>query len=555
MNAQGIRWHPTGALTVTLTPWGMKSDAQPEHQSVAANVGLLRWNDGHCNVTWQVNTARLFQQCLRVPEGSIWTVRAECPLEPSAGLEQITESLFRLDLTDAAGSASLATGSGDSLDFAVVPTKLPHAEGDPLLALEQLILTVWEHHVGLLRRLHRPATLHLGVGAGHKRSPLQTLLLLDALTQDGLADSWLAIIENPHRELEVEFPLAESGRARQPVLRGSKGPWSVPRAFESSRMPQRVRDRRPRRTVDTVPNRLAVAVAREIELLTEEVEQQVRTRTDSAKEAWLQIAARVRRSASEFRHHPVVKPVANVVPGDLSAPVLRRSAMYRPVLKSWLALHDGVALPPELERLLADPLKESWDLYEYWTWFALAEVLGKHARRDGVHLVAADAEDAFVGARKLKWKLRWDFRLRDGRTASLYYNHPSGKNGPYRSYSRSFRPDLALEIRGKGRRLVVLDAKYRVDVYQRFTDDAQGYAKTDDIKVMHGYRDALSDVVWALAIFPGDKPAVFPRSGRARHDLALLEQPTGGVGAIPASPGNTKILENAVVRLLRIPDE
>lgn len=257
----------------------------------------------------------------------------------------------------------------------------------------------------------------------------------------------------------------------------------------------------------------------------------------------------------------------------LETPTVQMNPTCRPFLRGWAELQRGLAIDLDIEALLADPLKEAWDLYEYWCWFELCNVVEQVVGRKGrTAAVKTEPGDVFVGEENLQHGLMHNVIGREF-NARLHYNRtaPATPRAPYWSYSRRFRPDIALEVQYAADRpteLFLFDAKYRVDVFDGCsTDDIEekraerrGYAKTDDLKVMHGYRDAVrtADGVparWVLSLFPGTEPVVFAQGAGRRQEwvTALSDRELGGVGAVPCRPGSaggTGHLELAVRALL-----
>ncbi|WP_437322120.1 nuclease domain-containing protein [Sorangium sp. So ce385] len=514
----------------------------------------------------------LFDGVLRVAENSAWIVR--CPSAQSFrvsvtaaghtdGLEHCGSKNARiLSLRNAVGQLVL-TCDGVSLPIIVLSTKLPlhPANDDPVAAIEELLRYVWERHLALVRRLGGPTSLPLGVGRRRGRSPLQTLMLLEHLLEvEGVADAWRALLAEPRSALQITWPSRPVELARRPALDGPRGPALLPGAFDPEGRLRRVRDRVPIRTPDTLPNRLAVRLAVRVEALASAIEQQLSGGWLGAL-GWRRRAREVRSLASQVRHHPALAGVSQTGELTLDAPVLRQDPLYRPLLRAWTQLDAGLALPPAVERLLHDPLREAFDLYEYACWFALCHIVNQAARESRDIRLEVPIEDPVLQVGKLAWSLRHDATLKDGRRVAVFYNTPAGANAPYSSYSVSFRPDLALTIDGPKPSVHLLDAKYRVDLdLDPGNDDAmEGLVKHDDLKVMHAYRDALRArtphaLGWALILFPGTKPVFYQADGGPggpSPDAALLGR-SGGVGALPFSPFSqaAPYLEEAVAQLL-----
>ncbi|WP_434043983.1 MULTISPECIES: nuclease domain-containing protein [Sorangium] len=424
------------------------------------------------------NRSALFDGVLRVREGSTWLLRtfgtswdiSVAEVGQHGGLSRVPgRSDLRIwMLDDAVGQATLVHGSL-RLPILVLSSKLPVKEGDdPIAAVDLLVAEVWKRHLALVRRLDRPTSTNLGAGRGPARSPIQTLMLLDYLLRaEGLAEAWDALAHEPRPALQITWPIRETTRARHPVLAGVRGPATIPGGIGADGEPRRVRDRTPAHTADTPPNRLAVRLAAKVEDLAGRIAQQLDP-TWSGARAWKRRALAIRQAATAFRCQPVFQDVAPSGAVDLASTALRLDPLYRPMLRAWSLLEEGVVLPPSLEPLFRDPLKESYDLYEYWCWFALCDAVRKHAT--STHLMFVPRLDTGgLAAAELPWGLRLVAVLPDGRNVEVHYNKAATQSSPYRSYSVAFRPDLAICIRGGAEEdVVILDAKYRVDVLETF---------------------------------------------------------------------------------------
>lgn len=247
------------------------------------------------------------------------------------------------------------------LPLVIVPRKLPGA--DPLVALDRLVREVWERHLALVRRLKRPTTMSLGSDRGARRSPIQTLMLLDHIViATGVSDAWDYLVAEPRTSLRITWPPRRVRDARHPVWFGSRGPHSIPGAHTAAEA-SRVRDRTASRTTDTPGNRLSVRVAQRIADLANAVAHELDSMSEGGA-VWMGRARALRERADGFRHQPAMADVDTRGAIDLGAPALRLDPLYRPMARAWTLLEEGVALPPVVEPLFSDPLKESYELYE-----------------------------------------------------------------------------------------------------------------------------------------------------------------------------------------------
>ena len=179
----------------------------------------------------------------------------------------------------------------------------------------------------------------------------------------------------------------------------------------------------------------------------------------------------------------------------------------------------------DFERLL--DTKDSALLYEYWCFLVVKEVVdGLCGPAIDTRLVEGDAEH-----RDIEEGLRIKYR----KAVSLTYNLSCP--GPRQrsigdSYSHTLRPDIVIQC---SEALLVLDAKNKIngkrngDSFGKENDDHTiSCAKSDDIDKMHCYRDAITGVIGAFALFPGTIESIYP--------IADGEPQWQGVGALPLRP-------------------
>lgn len=156
------------------------------------------------------------------------------------------------------------------------------------------------------------------------------------------------------------------------------------------------------------------------------------------------------------------------------------------------------------------PARESWLLYEYWTFFQVAVAL----RALGLRAVRADGWAlnrsglVFTLAKGPASRIR--FAGPGGQRATLGYNilFPAGgtTGSGYHARSHAMRPDIVLQRGGDGR-LLVFDAKFRAyaEAGRSLTDERANLPLVHDINQAHAYRDALRrgaaravDACWLL---------------------------------------------------------
>jgi hypothetical protein len=162
-------------------------------------------------------------------------------------------------------------------------------------------------------------------------------------------------------------------------------------------------------------------------------------------------------------------------------------------------------------------------LYEIWTFFELADLIGKTLQ------TTPQWEWKAASAGGLEILAQANF----GGRGTLLYNQLSA------SYSTPLRPDFSW-IENE-RLAVVFDAKFRLDsadLRSQSTSEEEGArAKREDLYKMHTYRDALG-VRAALCLYPGRDSLFYAVDGAVRAaDLhGVLMQSWQGIGALALQP-------------------
>ncbi|MBW3637774.1 MAG: DUF2357 domain-containing protein, partial [Armatimonadetes bacterium] len=200
------------------------------------------------------------------------------------------------------------------------------------------------------------------------------------------------------------------------------------------------------------------------------------------------------------------------------SPALERRRVSRELLDLW-RLWNGAGAPVFARFERAARLRDIAQLYEFWTFFALADAIGR-ALGQTPHLETSSDE-----ARGLAPLSRAHFS-----SGTLVFN------GPAPSYSTPLRPDfLWLE---NGVPALAFDAKFRLE---NSGEEGELRGRGADLHKMHAYRDALG-VRGALAIYPGEVSRFFDSSGgKSAFSLGdLLTGAAQGVGLWALRPDVTK---------------
>ena len=202
--------------------------------------------------------------------------------------------------------------------------------------------------------------------------------------------------------------------------------------------------------------------------------------------------------------------------------VLQRKEGYRQLFRLYCLLYlmtecqfDALDFKNILET------KNIAQLYEYWSFFVVKEILDR----------AADpiSTSPIIDSDPREQKVVVGYRIEYSTGVVLYYNRNYAS--PEGSYSHAMRPDIVITRNGQG---MVFDAKFKLG--------SGGSFSWDDINKMHAYRDALDGITTAFILYPG-----------LETDPALFRAPDGvsdyhGVGAFPLAPGAQGLPSEAQAR-------
>ena len=199
---------------------------------------------------------------------------------------------------------------------------------------------------------------------------------------------------------------------------------------------------------------------------------------------------------------------------------------------------------PALDRKSVVDLVENRDiavLYELWVFFAVADAI---TAAKGAEPSAASSYRASMVAIHVDptFRVVWA----DGTTLTYNETFTRGNRG---SWSLALRPDVVLRVpSGDAQCLYLFDAKFKVRWLEDGDDTEAGKAEErrgaflhGDLYKMHAYRDAIAEAREVWVVYPGTERRWFQA------------QDGGGVGGVPAVPGDTKALHAEIARLCAQP--
>lgn len=143
-------------------------------------------------------------------------------------------------------------------------------------------------------------------------------------------------------------------------------------------------------------------------------------------------------------------------------------------------------------------------------------------------------------------------------TTKLYFqrSYTKVKNT---SYAISQSPDFSLFIEKNGKvSLYHFDTKFRINVFDKNENNLTKpllYAKSEDLKSMHAYKDGIKETIGAYVLYPGDEHSeIGIYSAHEESDLPsenITFNKYEGIGSIPLLINdNSDLLKNFIVELI-----
>ncbi|OKP88199.1 hypothetical protein A3844_08900 [Paenibacillus helianthi] len=239
--------------------------------------------------------------------------------------------------------------------------------------------------------------------------------------------------------------------------------------------------------------------------------------------------------------------------------VLQMAPGYREVYRCYLMLLKGLSIQGDLLRL---SMKDVAQLYEYWCFLKLNQLLGQKYKLVKQDIIKVNRNGIFVTLdRTQSAKMVYENPV-NGEQFILYYNTIPGSD---KTPTLSQRPDNVLTLKKKDAGRVkeykyVFDAKYRLNPAYEGTSYHEKYRQPgpeeEDINTMHRYRDAIvyqekgsgeyeRSMFGAYVLFP------YPDEERykAHHFYKSIE--LLNIGALPFLPNSTSLVEQFLDEIIQ----
>lgn len=239
--------------------------------------------------------------------------------------------------------------------------------------------------------------------------------------------------------------------------------------------------------------------------------------------------------------------------------VLQMAPGYREVYRCYLMLLKGLSIQGDLLRL---SMKDVAQLYEYWCFLKLNQLLGQKYKLVKQDIIKVNRNGIFVTLdRSQSAQMVYENPL-NGEQFILYYNTIPGTD---RTPTLSQRPDNVLTLKKKDVGQIkeykyVFDAKYRLNPAYEGTSYHEKYRQPgpeeDDINTMHRYRDAIvyqekgsgeyeRSMFGAYVLFPYPDEERY-KTHRFYKSIGLLN-----IGALPFLPNSTSLVEQFLAEIIQ----
>lgn len=224
----------------------------------------------------------------------------------------------------------------------------------------------------------------------------------------------------------------------------------------------------------------------------------------------------------------------------LNSQLLQKKEGYRDILQYYLMFELGFKLKwDELTDVFKGNEKKVFELYEYWCYFELADIISNlcDSTIDFNDIFSLSEDKMTISLREGIVK-KFNFNIKDENIRiDLLYNKTFSKSkfNDYNSYSVNLRPDYSLIIHiGDERYIIHFDAKYKLNI----NDES---FKNEDVVKMHAYKDAIADTIGAYVLYPGEKKKLY------HEDEMRLKS----VGAFPLNPGGASENKKELIDFIR----
>lgn len=349
------------------------------------------------------------------------------------------------------------------------------------------------------------------------------------------------IEENPHHKLKKIRKVKPAARVKKINKKSIKWINKNPHFFDKeNNLPTRLIDIEKRITYDTFENRflkwIMVETIKKIKNFIIKYKSIKSIDNDNSINNSVLIEAEKMVQQLKFLvKHSFLKNVGELYKLSSITLVLQMAPGYRDIYKYYLVLKKGLSIDGELYRL---SMKDTWQLYEYWCFLKINEILTQKYKLIKHDLIDINYSGIFVTLNTSSKSVITYLNEKTGEKFKLHYNKSEGKE-----ITTKQRPDNVLTLYKEGKKnpyKFIFDAKYRV-----YNNNGEIGPPNDTINAMHRYRDAIVSEddsiinnisVGAYVLFPYANEEEF-KNHKFYKSISKVN-----IGAFPLLPGSDKLL-------------
>lgn len=358
---------------------------------------------------------------------------------------------------------------------------------------------------------------------------------------DQFIKAFKRIEENPHHKLRKIKKVKPAARVKKISKKSIKWINKNNQFYDrENNMPTRLIDVEKRITYDTFENRfLKWIILETIKRIKQFIHNYREVKSididNSVNNQVILEAEKMIQKLNFYVKHSFLKNVGELYKLSSITLVLQMAPGYRDIYKYYLVLKKGLSIDGELYRL---SMKDTWQLYEYWCFLKLNDILKNKYRLVKHDLIDVNYTGIFVTLNTSSRSVITYLNENTGEKFKLHYNQSEGDY-----ITTKQRPDNVLTLYKEGQKnpyKFIFDAKYRI-----YNDNGVIGPPNSTINAMHRYRDAIvsedesiinNTSVGAYVLFPYHDEEKF-KEHKFYKSIAKVN-----IGAFPLLPGSDTLL-------------
>ena len=366
---------------------------------------------------------------------------------------------------------------------------------------------------------------------------------------DQFIKAFKRIEENPHHKLRKIKKVKPAARVKKISKKSIKWINKNNQFYDrESDMPTRLIDVEKRITYDTFENRflkwIILETIKKIKQFIQNYKEIKSIDFDNSVNNQVILAAEKMIQKLNFSvKHSFLKNVGELYKLSSITLVLQMAPGYRDIYKYYLVLKKGLSIDGELYRL---SMKDTWQLYEYWCFLKLNEILTRKYKLVKHDIIGINHSGIFVTLDTSSESVITYLNEKTGEEFKLHYNQSEGDYVTTRQ-----RPDNVLTLYKENQNKpykFIFDAKYRI-----YNDYGVIGPPNGTINAMHRYRDAIvseddsiinNTSVGAYVLFPYHDEEKF-KNHKFYRSISKVN-----IGAFPLLPGSDQLLTDFLYNIV-----